>query len=267
MTNKAVKLRSIFYSGTLLAVSLYGMTSLSDSCAWLPLTIFLKFAVVGLFGLIFLEYVNELNDYENQLLSAFGKFSEVYEADVENNVLNSFGLVFDLDNTPNNLVVNENICTKINGKIYSLSDIDVYGKNEEHFSSLLLTVPLEISLKQLLAAAKQKDMSFVNTKNFTYSHTKNNFVIFNPNDEDPQEFPDDIIKIISDLQADLEAEAIFCLTQNNLLQIAIKTKKSYKNSADALYATMCNLSLRAAAKGETHEHANVSEKVRQIKKY
>ncbi len=267
MTDNAVKLRSIFYGGGFLTASLYGFTSYSHACEGRLLTMLLQFAVTGLLALLCLEYICELQNSENELLTNFRQYSDIYEADADEKVSEALKSFFDLDDEPNNLLINENICAKLNGKIYSLSNIDAYCNGGKHFSGLVLSAPIEMSSKHILAAGKQNAMSVVNTKEFIYSDTPNSIAVFNSKDSEHCKIPDDLLKIINNLQADLNTESIFCSIRNNMLQIVIKTNKSYKDSASAIYGVMCNLSLRSASKGENHEQIKVSEKVRQIEKY
>lgn len=266
MIDTAAKLRAIFYSSALVGPVIYGLSPNAVLCVnYLP-TILLKLAAIAIFILVATEYASSYFNTENDLLSAFEDYSQIYSVEADENINSSLGLLFNIDNEPGNVIVNENISTVLNGKNYSITDVDAFCKNGESFSGLVITAPIELSSRHIIAAGKQNSMSGINIKEFVFKKTKGKLAIFNEKGCQSDEIPDEILKILGDLYNDTDAESINCSIQNNLLQIAIKTRKSYKEAAKPLFASMCNLSLRNIDKGVINERIKAREKVRETKK-
>lgn len=266
MTDTAAKIRSIFYSGALAGSVMYGLSSTSHWCVNYFPTFLIKLAAIGIFAFVTTEYACALTDNQNDLVSSFEQYSEIYDIEADDNTKNSLQFMFNAEDQADSITINENLCAKLNGKIYSLSDVDIYCQNSENFSGLVLTAPIELSSKHLIAAGKQNAMSVINIKKFIYSETKDSFAVFNEKGAANEEIPDEIFKILRDLYNETDAESLCCSIQNNLLQIAIKTGKSYKDSAKPLYAAMCNLSLRNIDKGAINERTKTRQAIREIKK-
>lgn len=265
MTDTAAKIRSIFYSAALAGSVMYGLSPNAVLCVnYLPVFL-LKLVTIGIFAFITAEYACALASTQDELSSAFEQYYEIYDIEADGNIINSLQTMFNSDDA-DSILINENLCAKLNGKTYSLSDVDIYCKNSESFSGLVLTAPIEISSKHIIAAGKQNAMSVINIKEYIYSDAKDSFAVFNNKGAANEEIPDEIFKILSELYNETDAESICCSIQNNVMQIAIKTEKSYKYCAKPLYAAMCNLSLRNLDKGAINEGIKTSEKIHEIKK-
>lgn len=266
MTDTAAKIRSIFYSSAILGFGVYGMSPGVHNCTNYSLNALLMFLAGGIVFLVMAEAAAAHQDRSNDLLAAFESRSEIYETEADDNIRRPLSNLFDLDDEPDNLLINDNISARLNGKTYSVSDVNAYFKNGGTFSGLVITAPVVFSSNHLIISGKQNAAFGVNISKYTYSQTKNNLAVFDVKGAPQEAVPDEILKIITDLQKELEPEAIYCLIQDDIMQIAIKTNKSYKTSADAIYPALCNLSLRNIDKGAVHERVKTNQQVHQIKK-
>lgn len=266
MTDTAAKIRSIFYSSAILGMGVYGLNPVAHSCSNVIFNNVLALFAGGIAILVAAEAAAAYQDRSNDFLKAFDEHSGFYEDEIDDYAINSLKHLFDLDDEYNNLVINENISTKLNGKEYFVADVNAYFKNGGSFSGLVLTAPIEISSNHIIAGGSQNSMSGINITKYSYSETCENLAVFNEKGDTKNCIPSEILAIINNLRTELGAETINCLVSNNTLQIAVKSAKSYKESSDAIYSALCNLSLRNIDKGAVHELAKANQQVHQIKK-
>lgn len=265
MTDKAAKIRSIFYSSAILGMGVYGMNPIAHNCSHLRLSNILAFCAFGIALLVAAEAAAAYHDQSKDFLKAFDEHSGFYEDELDDSALNSLKKLFDLDDEYNNLVINENISTKLNGKEYFVSDVNAYFKSGGNFSGLVLTAPIEISSNHIIAGGSQNSLSGINITKYSYSETCENLAVFNEKGDTKNSVPSEVLAIINNLRNELGAETVNCLISNNTLQIAVKSAKSYKDSSDAIYSALCNLSLRNIDKGAVHERVKINQQVHQIK--
>lgn len=265
MTDKAAKIRTIFYSSAILGMGVFSLNPAIHTCTYNVLNPLLVFLASVIAILVAAEAAAAYQERSNDFLKAFNEHSGFYEDELDYSALNSLKELFDLDDEYNNLVINENISTKLNGKEYFVSDVNAYCRSGGSFSGLILTAPIEISSNHIIAGGSQNSLSGINITRYSYSETTENLAVFNEKCDTKNSVPSEVLAIINNLRNELGAETINCLISNNTLQIAVKSAKSYKESSDAIYSALCNLSLRNIDKGGVHERVKINQQVHQIK--